>query len=66
MIPVIRLHPDDGVVIARSTLLPGVEVAPGVLARERIPARSSFRSLRVSGHGRSGLNREPSWFRGNA
>ncbi|GAC1346728.1 MAG: altronate dehydratase family protein [Acetobacteraceae bacterium] len=38
MTPVIRLHPEDGVVIARSTLLPGAEVAPGVLARERIPA----------------------------
>ncbi len=38
MTPIIRLHPDDGVVIARSTLLPGAEVAPGVPARERIPA----------------------------
>ena len=35
---VIRLHPDDGVVIARATLLPGAEVAPGVGAAERIPA----------------------------
>ena len=34
----IRLHPDDGVVIARSTLLPGVPVAPGVTTVERIPA----------------------------
>ena len=29
MTPIIRLHPEDGVVIARSTLLPGAEVAPG-------------------------------------
>lgn len=36
--PVIRLHPDDGVVIARATLLPGTPVAPGVTATERIPA----------------------------
>ena len=34
----IRLHPDDGVVIARSTLLPGAPVAPSVTAAERIPA----------------------------
>src|SRR5579864_147857 len=36
--PVIRLHPDDGVVIARATLLPGTPVAAGVIASERIPA----------------------------
>jgi altronate hydrolase len=36
--PVIRLHPDDGVVIARATLLPGTPLADGVLAAERIPA----------------------------
>jgi altronate hydrolase len=36
--PVIRLHPDDGVVIARATLLPGAPVAEGVIAVERIPA----------------------------
>ena len=35
---VIRLHPKDAVVIARATLLPGAEVAPGVMAAERIPA----------------------------
>ena len=35
---VIRLHPDDGVVIARATLLPGTPVAAGVAAAERIPA----------------------------
>ncbi len=34
----ICLHPDDAVVIARSTLLPGAPVAPGVAAVERIPA----------------------------
>jgi altronate hydrolase len=38
MIPVIRLHPDDGVAIARATLLPGTPVADGVRAVERIPA----------------------------
>ena len=36
--PVIRLHPEDAVVIARSTLLAAAEVAPGVAAAERIPA----------------------------
>jgi len=36
--PVIRLHPDDGVVIARATLLPGAPVAPGIAALDRIPA----------------------------
>src|SRR5947208_9741319 len=36
--PVIRLHPDDGVLIARSSLMPGVEVAKGVTTTERIPA----------------------------
>jgi altronate hydrolase len=35
---VIRLSPEDGVVIARHPLLPGVEIAPGVITRERIPA----------------------------
>ncbi|MBC7800770.1 MAG: altronate dehydratase [Gemmatimonadaceae bacterium] len=38
MTPVIRLHPDDAVVIARATLLPGAPMAPGVVAAERIPA----------------------------
>ena len=38
MTPVIRLHPDDAVVIARTTLMPGTEVAPGVAAAQRIPA----------------------------
>jgi altronate hydrolase len=36
--PVIRLHPDDAVLIARTMLLPGVEVAPGVVTTDRIPA----------------------------
>ena len=36
--PVIRLHPEDSVVIARATLLPGVAVAEGVAAIERVPA----------------------------
>ena len=36
--PVIRLHPDDGVVIARATLLPGAPVAEGIVAKDRIPA----------------------------
>jgi altronate hydrolase len=36
--PVIRLSPDDGVVIARVVLLPGTPVAEGVIASERIPA----------------------------
>lgn len=35
--PVIRLHSDDSVVIARAVLLPGVEVAQGVTVTERIP-----------------------------
>ena len=36
--PVIRLHPEDSVVIARATLLPGTPVADNVVAAERIPA----------------------------
>ena len=36
--PVIRLHPDDGVLIARSSLPPGMVVAEGVTTAERIPA----------------------------
>ena len=35
---VIRLHPEDGVVIARASLLPGAPVADGVTAAQRIPA----------------------------
>jgi altronate hydrolase len=34
----IRLHPGDGVVLARTTLLPGAPIAEGVVAAERIPA----------------------------
>jgi altronate hydrolase len=36
--PVIRLHPEDGVLIARSSLPPGMAVADGVTTTERIPA----------------------------
>ena len=36
--PVICLHPNDHVVIARSTLLPGTPVADGIVATDRIPA----------------------------
>ncbi len=36
--PVIRLSPEDGVVIARVALLPGTPIADGVTASERIPA----------------------------
>ncbi len=36
--PVIRLHPDDNVVIARTTLMPNVKVADGVRTSDRIPA----------------------------
>jgi altronate hydrolase len=34
----IRLHPGDGVVLARTTLLPGAPVIEGVTVAERIPA----------------------------
>jgi len=36
--PVIRLHPDDGVLIARASLPPGTVVADGVSTVERIPS----------------------------
>ena len=36
--PVIRLHENDGVLIARSSLPPGMVVADGVTTAERIPA----------------------------
>ena len=36
--PVIRLHPDDGVLIARASLPPGTLVADGVTTVERIPS----------------------------
>ncbi len=35
--PVIRLHPADGVVIARAMIMPGTVVEEGVAAAERIP-----------------------------
>ena len=49
MTTVIRLHPEDDVVIARSTLLPGAELAPGVQAIERIPAghKAAVRALQA-------------------
>jgi altronate hydrolase len=47
---VIRLHPEDAVVIARSTLLPGAEVALGVMAAERIPAGHKV-AVRALGEG---------------
>src|SRR5688572_9324798 len=34
----LRLHPEDGVVIARTTLMPGAPVADGICASVRIPA----------------------------
>ena len=36
--PVIRLHPDDGVVIARTTVMPGTPLGNNVTATMRIPA----------------------------
>ena len=36
--PLIRLHPEDSVVIARATVLPGTPVGDNVLATQRIPA----------------------------
>jgi altronate hydrolase len=36
--PVIRLHPDDNVVIARVVLLPGVPLTDGAATSQRIPA----------------------------
>jgi altronate hydrolase len=45
--PVIRLHPEDSVVIARATLLPGAPLGDNVLATERIPAghKAAIRSI---------------------
>src|ERR1700760_1492270 len=37
-VPVIRLHPDDSVLIARASLPAGIVVADGVTTSERIPA----------------------------
>ncbi len=36
--PIIRLHPDDGVAIARSVLPPGAPLGPGLAAARRVPA----------------------------
>ena len=36
--PTIRLHADDAVLIARTSLMPGVEVSAGVVTTDRIPA----------------------------
>ena len=38
MIPFLKLHPEDDVVIARTTLMENTEVAEGVRTRTRIPA----------------------------
>ena len=54
MTPTIRLHPDDEVVIARATLLPGAPLAPGVAAIERIPAghKAAVRAIAPGGKAR--------------
>jgi altronate hydrolase len=36
--PVIRLSPEDNVVIARATLLPGAPIGDNLAAKQRIPA----------------------------
>ncbi len=36
--PVIRLHPEDSVVIARASLMPGASIGDNLAARQRIPA----------------------------
>ena len=48
---IIRLHPDDSVVIARRTLQPGAELAPGVVAAARIPAghKAAVRAIPAGG-----------------
>jgi altronate hydrolase len=48
--PVIRLHPEDNVVIARATLLPGAPVGDNVLATQRIPAGHKV-AVRAITHG---------------
>src|SRR3981189_205826 len=50
--PVIRLHPDDGVLIARSSLPPGMVVAEGVTTAERIPAghKGAVKPIAVGQH----------------
>src|SRR5437868_9399236 len=47
---VIRLHPADTVAIARATLLPGVPVADGVTATQRIPPGHKIALRRIE-HG---------------
>src|ERR1035437_8211599 len=47
--PVIALHPGDGVVIARATLLAGTPVADGVVASARLPAGGGARGPGVWG-----------------
>src|ERR1700753_63604 len=49
--PVIRLHPDDGVLIARSSLPPGMEIADGVMTTERIPAGHKVAIKPIAGGG---------------
>src|SRR3954462_10021127 len=51
--PVIRLHPDDGVLIARSSLPPGMVVADGVTTVERIPAGHKVAIKPIPGAGRT-------------
>jgi len=51
--PVIRLHPDDGVLIARSSIPSGTVVADGVTTVERIPAATRLRSGRLRSASRS-------------
>ena len=36
--PIIRLHPDDGVAIARNVLPPGAPLGPGLATARRVPA----------------------------
>src|SRR4028118_349528 len=36
--PIIRLHPDDGVAIARNALPPGAPLGPGFATARRVPA----------------------------
>ena len=49
--PVIRLHPDDNVVIARVTLLPGTPLGENAAATQRIPAghKAATRAIAVAG-----------------
>src|SRR3979411_52155 len=47
--PVIRLHPDDAVLIARSSLPPGMVVAEGVATGEGIPAGHRVATRPIAG-----------------